>query len=120
MTTKTETGKVVVQTSLSIERLKGGAMYAAHLNGLGLTAYGRAPSEARAAVKGLFKTWVDGYRRLGVLEKRLDRVGADWRWCDDYKGDIPVEDTTDVGRTLPFGSGERMQTAADEPVAMAA
>lgn len=85
-------GKVVVRTSLSIESLKNGEVYAAHLNGMGLTGYGRAPSEAREAVKRLFKVWVDGYRKLGVLEARLDRIGADWRQYEDYQGDVPVED----------------------------
>ncbi len=111
--------KVVVQTSLSIEWRQDGGMCAAHLNGLGLTAYGRGRDEAREGVKRLFKTWVDGYRRLGVLEQRLDRIGADWRWYDDYKGDVPVEDTTSGGQA-PFDAVESMQVAADEPVAMAA
>lgn len=120
-------GKVVVRTSLSIESLKNGEVYAAHLNGMGLTGYGRAPSEAREAVKRLFKVWVDGYRKLGVLEARLDRIGADWRRYEDYQGDVPVEDVA-PGVTPPSAAparravGMRQETAwaEDQPVAMAA
>lgn len=120
-------GKVVVRTSLSIESLKNGSVYAAHLNGMGLTAYGRAPSEAREAVKRLFKVWVDGYRKLGVLEARLDRIGADWRPYEDYRGDVPVEDVA-PSVTPPsakparrsVGTPQETAWAEDQPVAMAA
>ena len=84
--------KVVVKTALSIESRQDGRMFAAHLS-LGLTGYGRTPGEAKESAKALFNKWVNAYRELGVLVERLDELGADWRWYDEYTDATPVEDT---------------------------
>ncbi len=84
--------KVVVKTTLTIESRQGGLMFAARLKGLGLTGYGRTHDEAKESVKALFKQWVDGYRQLGVLAERLDCIGAEWCWYDEYQDSAPIED----------------------------
>ena len=67
--------KVVVRTRLLIEERGDGEMFAAHLDALGLTAYGLTSDEASKNVKDLFNTWITQYRDLGVLETRLDAIG---------------------------------------------
>ena len=85
--------KVVVRTRLLIEERGDGEMFAAHLDALGLTAYGLTSDEASKNVKDLFNTWITQYRDLGVLETRLDAIGAEWSYLADYDGPEPVEDT---------------------------
>ena len=86
--------KIVVKTTLSFESHKGGRMVAAHLDNLGLTAYGYTRKEARDSVKGLFLKWISLLRQLNILEQRLHDMGVEWWRFDDYDGNLPVEDTT--------------------------
>ena len=93
--------KVVVKTALSIESRQGGRMFAAHLS-LGLTGYGSTPDEAKESVKALFCKWVNAHREWGVLAERLDDLGADWSWYDEYADSLPVEDAApDVRQPTP-------------------
>ena len=82
---------VVVTTNLSIGKRSDGKMFAAHLDGLGLTAYGYTAEEAREGVTQLYGQWVNWHRDAGILEKRLNEYGVPWQWLDEYDGDIPVE-----------------------------
>ena len=89
--------KVVVKTTISIETREDGKMFAGRLMELGLTSYGRTPNEASKAVKRQFHRIIDEYRKMGllVLEKRLNEIGVEWCWLDEYTdADTPVEDTT--------------------------
>ena len=94
MTATEHGGKIVVKTTLSFESHKGGRMVAAHLDTLGLTAYGYTREEARDSVKGLFLKWVSLLRQMDILEQRLLDMGVEWWRFDDYDGSLPVEDTT--------------------------
>ena len=87
-----ESRKVVVLTTLAYESHKDGTMVAARLEAPGLTAYGYTRDEARDGIKRLFSTWVHEHRRRGLLEARLNDVGAEWCWLDDYAGNAPVEE----------------------------
>ena len=89
--------QVVVVTNVSLEMRNDGKMFAAHLDAVGITAYGRTPADARDSVKSAFRTWVGLYRELGVLEERLDQIGVTWFRAEEYSGDIPVEDTACEG-----------------------
>ena len=89
---------VIVTTNLSIEARSDGKMFAAHLLGLGLTAYGRTEEQARESVTQSFKQWVGLYRDAGILEKRLNELGVLWQWLDEYDGDVPVEHVTEPKR----------------------
>ena len=86
--------QVVVMTNLSLEIRNDGKMFAAYLDAVGITGYGRTIGDARDSVKRAFRTWVEMYRELGVLEERLDQIGVTWFRADEYSGEIPVEDTT--------------------------
>ena len=88
---------VVVTTNLSIGRRSDGKMFAAHLDGLGLTAYGYTAEDAREGVTQVFGTWVNLHRDAGILEKRLNEYGVPWQWLDEYDGPMPVEHV--AGRT---------------------
>ena len=87
---------VVVTTNLSIQRRSDGKMFAAHLDGLGLTAYGYTAEDARESVVQSFKQWVGLHRDEGILERRLNQLGVLWQWLDSYEGDLPVEHVTDL------------------------
>ena len=86
--------EVVVKTALSIEERGDGRVFAARLKELGLTAYGQSPAEAKSKVKRQFNTLINEYRKLGLLEQRLNRVGVEWRWRDEYSDEnAPIEET---------------------------
>ena len=90
-----ETSAIVVTTNLSIEPRRDGKMFAARLEELGLTAYGRTTEGARDALLRLFNEWVNLHRSYGedVLERRLDQLGAHYEPLDGYSGELPVLDT---------------------------
>lgn len=89
--------KVVVLVSIKTSTRTDGKMFAAHLPELGLTAYGRTEEDAKCAVRALFASFIDQYRSLGLLEKRLNQIGAKWYWEDEYPNDgIPIEYVTDA------------------------
>lgn len=96
---------VVVTANLSIERRNDGQMFAAHLEDLGLTAYGRTVEDARKELIGVFKAWVNFYRERGLLEERLNQMGAEWTWVHTYEGDIPVEYTNAAARPDDSAAG---------------
>ena len=99
--------EVVVKTVLSIEERGDGEVFAARLKELGLTAYGRTPSEAKSKVKGRFHAFIAECRKRGVLEARLDRVGVEWGWRGEYAPPEGVE----VEETAP--GAERAEAPAD-------
>ena len=121
MTAKEHGGKIVVKTTLSFESHKNGRMVAAHLENLGLTAYGYTSEEARDSVKGLFHTWISWLRRLDILEERLGEMRVEWWEFDDYDGRLPVEDTTPSAHALA-GPSESSNAPIAEimPMAIAA
>ena len=67
---------------------------AARLRKLGLTAYGSTEAEAVLACKKLFNKFVHTYRARGEIEKRLDQVGVEWHWADEYPEDAPAYEDT--------------------------
>ncbi len=77
--------EVVVKTLLSIEEREDGRVFAARLRELGLTAYGHDTSEAKSNVKRLFNKLINEYRKLGLLEERLNGIGVEWFWRDQYQ-----------------------------------
>lgn len=86
--------EVVVKTVLSIEERGDGLVFAARLKELGLTAYGRTPSEAKSKVKRNFNRLIAEFRKRGILEARLNGVGVEWGWRDEYASQgIEVEET---------------------------
>ena len=85
--------KIVVITDLTIQKRKDGKMFAAHMDVLGLTAYGRTAESARENLTQCYSRWVHLHREAGILPKRLNELEAKWQWLDEYDGDIPVEDT---------------------------
>ncbi len=90
-----ESPAIVVATDLSIEMRADGRMFAGRLKELGLTAYGRTAEEAREAVLKGFNEWVNLHRSFGegVLERRLDQLGAHYEPLESYCGQLPVIDT---------------------------
>ena len=113
--------KIVVKTTLSFESHKGGRMVAAHLDTLGLTAYGYTREDARDNVKGLFHTWVSWLRRLNILEERLGEMRVEWWEFDDYDGSLPVEDTTPSAHaTAEPSASPNALTTETMPMAIAA
>lgn len=104
---------VVVMADLSIERRNDGQMFAAHLDDLGLTAYGRTVEEARKELIGVFNVWVNFYRERGLLEERLNQMGAEWTWLHTYEGDIPVEYTSSA--VMPVGSASEEEVSHYQP-----
>ena len=83
--------KVVVRTRIIFEEQDAGTVVAAHLDAVGMTAYGSTVAKAEENVKNLLKQWIIECRALGILEARLDAMGADWSYIDEYKGPEPVE-----------------------------
>ncbi|PKB71445.1 MAG: hypothetical protein BZY87_05505 [SAR202 cluster bacterium Io17-Chloro-G6] len=85
--------KVVVVGSISVWQRDQGKMFAARFEPLKLTSYGRTKDEAERAVREQFKRFVHANREIGVLEKLLDKVEAEWYWEDEYPSDTeaPIE-----------------------------
>ena len=93
--------EVVVLVSLTLQKHREREVVAARLKELGLTAYGDTGEEARDAVKALFNKFINEYRDSGLLAKRLDHVGVDWYWRDEYpeSSGPTVEDTSQISTT---------------------
>jgi hypothetical protein len=88
--------KVVVNVSQANFSRKDGKLIAARFVDLGLAAYRRTEAEASAALRGLFRVFINELRQRGELEDRLTRLGVDWYWADEYPDDwANVEDTTE-------------------------
>ena len=103
---------IVVTTNLSIEPRRNGKTFAARLEELGLTAYGHTTEDARDALLRLFNEWANLHRRYGegVLERRLDQLGAHHEPLDGYSGQLPVVDT----REYAAASGEAPSPASSD------
>lgn len=90
----TEERLVVVLTPMSVFHHTEREIVAARLETLGLTAYGQDESEAIRACKELFNKFVHSYRDRGEIEERLNQVGVEWYWADEYPDGRPsFEDT---------------------------
>ena len=89
---------VIVVTPLSVHRHRTQEVFAARLEELGLTAYGRTESVAVDRVKRMFNKFVTVHRQDGRLEKKLDHVGVEWYWKSEYPRDAQdYEDTNKLG-----------------------
>lgn len=69
------TGRIVIETSISWEAWDNWDYMAARIRELGLTAYGRTKDEARTAVKHLFHEFITMHRELGDLDVHLKEIG---------------------------------------------
>ena len=88
---------VVVLTPMSVLHHTEREIVAARLEALGLTAYGRNETEAIRACKELFNKFIHAYRARGKIAERLDHVGVEWYWEDEYpEGHPSYENTNDL------------------------
>ena len=81
--------KVVVKFTPLILEHQEKLVYAMCIQELGLTAYGKDPKEARAALENLFHSFITGHRGQDTLEEVLDLSGLEWSWEDQYKDELP-------------------------------
>ena len=89
--------RVVVTVEEELSRHEASGTVAARYDALGLTAYGTTEDEAAAELRRLFGRDVDYYREKGLLERRLDLLGVEWCWADEYPaGGPPYEDAGSV------------------------
>ena len=90
----TRDGKVVVVVSPEYLYNDEEGIYAAQMQDLGITGYGRTEEEAGEKIKRMFAAMVNAHRDLGSLDKWLGESGVEWHWYDEYEGDTPVEDVS--------------------------
>ncbi len=81
--------RVVVTVEEELSRHEASGTVAARYDALGLTAYGTTEDEASAELRRLFGRDVDYYRGKGLLERRLNLLGVEWCWADEYPADGP-------------------------------
>ena len=103
-----DTGRlVVVMANLSLVRHRDEDIVIARFEDLGLSAWGHSESQAVVFLKRLFHKFVHVTRRDGRLEERLNSLGVQWYWADQYPADLPrFEDTNAL-----FGSGSEERDA---------
>ena len=93
--------RVVVVVVEDLYDHQGTGQVAARYEVLGLTAYGQTKEEASAALKKLFNQDVNYYRGKGLLEERLELLGIEWYWENEYPTDrLPYEDTAELSTNL--------------------
>ena len=68
--------KIVVITDLTIQKRKDGKMFAAHMDVLGLTAYGRTAESARENLTQCYSRWVHLHRRGRHSAQKTERAGS--------------------------------------------
>ena len=113
-------GRVVVVVKPSVYRHKTRDTFLARCGALRLTtAYGKSEEAAIVKLKQLFNNEINYHRSHGQLEKRLNKLGVEWYWADDYGSDY--EDTDLLVETVsePTESGGfvAIPNAKPEPVA---
>ena len=84
---------VVVKEELYTHRASG--VVAARYCSMGLTAYGDTTDDASNKLKKMFNQEVNYYREKGLLSDRLERLGVEWYWEDEYPSDRPAYENTD-------------------------
>ena len=83
--------EVVVIVSPEYLSNKDARTFAARIRPLGLTAYGSSREEASAKVKRMFASAVETRRRRGTLTRWLNKSNVEWRWLDEYRGNVRIE-----------------------------
>lgn len=97
--------RVVVLVKLDVLRKPSTNTFAARINQLGLTAYGKTHDEAVQKVKRMFAASVQAHRKSHSLTTWLDRSELEWHWESEYAGPVPVEDAR-------ISEGHTSETAA--------
>ena len=85
---------VIVKEDLYEQEARG--TFAARYDSMRLTAYGKTAGEASTKLKRLFNQEINYYRGKGLLKQRLERLGVEWYWANQYPADrAPYEDTSE-------------------------
>lgn len=101
---ETENKRVAVRVKCQITFDDEAKNYVADFTDLNLIARGETADDAVNACKQLFNKYVNGYRRYGELESRLNQSGAEWVWeenCPPEWEDLENTDLLMPGRQGP-------------------
>ncbi len=97
MSGELQEGTVVVKVRCRSRKDEEDNTYVSHFVGLGLIARGETEEESVARCKQLFTKFVENYRSVGQLSKRLNESGMDWYWLEEYPEDEPRPEFTNRG-----------------------
>lgn len=102
---------VVVVVEPTYLRNEETGRFAARIEQLGLTAYASSRDEASDKIRRMFASAVKVRRARGTLVGWLDRSELEWRWIDEYDGDMPIEyaDASD-GQRQSFRMGRETKS----------